>query len=194
MSEQGGWTDSERIDLFLNDVIMLHMSGLITNHQLTNEIHLEFEQNVGLHLTTSQPNEELLMAYLIPFRRLFSKQQPQYVGTVKNIIARELDTTNQLRESLVKSSRIFNKQANQSLIKFNINNIAFGAEQITDFWINGYYFHSDSRKRKFLESLGVIGNSLVRQAFLDYLITATYHVFYVRNIIIAARSQGLISI
>jgi len=63
------------------------------------------------------------------------------------------------------------------------NNRELTPKYITNLWINGYYFPSDSAKFNTLKQLLPHETMIVRNQFLNFLLDATRQVLHVDNII-----------
>jgi hypothetical protein len=75
-------------------------------------------------------------------------------------------------------------------IRLEIDGRHLSPEYLLDLWINGWYFHSDERKRRDLLALGMPMAMLARYAFFDAVSRGVEYVAYVRSVIMVATREG----
>jgi hypothetical protein len=157
-----------------------------------SSLTIKFDQQ-RLGMQVGQPDEDDLKAFLVTFRSFVSNDEPVHVNGVYNVLWREMQG-DRAREELAKARSMWKAACQSGALALNVDGKQVKPEDILDFWVNGIYFHSDKRKRAALETLGPLGVPLARYKFLDHLVIGTRYVFYLRQVIIRGRSDGLLAI
>lgn len=70
----------------------------------------------------------------------------------------------------------------------------FTPEQLTDYWINGFYFHNDTEKFNLLKRLVPHARLLARNFFLNHIIGTTGVILYYGHAIKIILREGLIRV
>ena len=185
-------------ELNINDQIelFLHWAGELQNTRLLRNIgehsfSLKFEQAKGLQFKTNTPNEEDLRSFLMVFRRFIGNDEPVYFYKIYKICIEGINS-DELRKGLTEARNSWQTGLKSDGFGFNYNGHEFTPEEITDLWINGYYFHNDSDKLRLLKTLQPLENALMRFKFITHLLDATRNILYVRHVMIYAIREGLL--
>jgi hypothetical protein len=152
-------------------------------------ITISWNRMQGLRFKSREPNEESLRSFLLTFRQFILNDEPVFLYKVYNLCQKHL-MSDKLKDYLSKSREIWKQEHKSAGIKLVYNEREFTPEYITDLWINGYYFHSDTNKLCILNKLLPHERMLVKNQFLNFLLDATRQVLYVANIIKVALKEG----
>lgn len=185
--------DSERLDLFIGRAQELVNTRLVQSGGLDASLSLKFHYIEGLSLTVQNPDEELLRSFLVTFRHFVSKDEPVFVPRVYNLLWMHLQA-DAIRLELAVSRKHWQDTSKVGGVDLIFDGARVSPDRLLDLWINGQYFHSDERKRAAIEAMGPLGLPLARHGFLDRLVVATRHVIHLRNVIVRARSDGVLHV
>lgn len=156
-------------------------------------ITVQWNNMQGLQFNSSEVDEEDLRSFLITFRQFISPKEPVFLQHIYNLCQRCL-ASDELKGYLIKSREAWKKAQRNTGIKLIIKGKEITPEDVTDLWINGYYFHNDSEKMAMLKRLLPHESMLVRNHFLNFLVDATRQILYVSNIITIALKEDLFKI
>lgn len=184
-------TDDERFDLFLRRVEELHGTRLVRSGELRSSLNLSAARDQPLSLTTHNPDEDDLRSFLLTFRQFISKSEPIELGKIANLLFRRL-TGDEPRTHLANARARYHKELRMGAMAFVLNDERMTPEEVLDLWINGRYFHNDSRKAAAIDALDPMSRVFVRHLFLDVLVEATRYVIFLANVIVIARRDGLL--
>lgn len=123
------------------------------------------------------------------FRRFVSDAEPVFLGKIRNMLERSL-TSDYLLQEMREERRIWKEYLLGKKFPLFFNGKLLLPEQVADLWVNGFYFHDDFRKQRWLRSLQPLEHALTRTLFLDYLITVTRHVLFTSQVVAAAFKEG----
>jgi len=178
----------EQLKLFLERVEELRHCKLLQDFNI--KMSVKWNEIDGLSFTSKYPNEEYLRSYLLIFRQFILNNEPVFIHKIYNLCQCYL-IDEQFKTYLKKSREIWEKsKKNLGIqIEYKAKGI-FGKESeeitpelATDLFINGYYFHSDLKKRKILQSIMPLDEVLLRFQFLSFIQEGTKQVLYMGNII-----------
>jgi len=93
-------------------------------------------------------------------------------------------------EGLAEAQGHWWRQCRNGMIDLSIDGRAFPPELLQDLWINGIYFHNDSRNRQDLMVMSDMEELLVRHGLLDNVVVGGRYVGYLRSVTGFGRSQG----
>ena len=192
MQSDSNWSNSERLDLFVSRSGDIINRRVVRSKSLEVNLHLSFDRAIGMRLDSREPDEEDLRSFLMDFRMFISEKEPVFIPRVRSLIIQGLDASSPLRTALINSKKAWHQQLRTGILRVNLNGKQYSPEDVLDLWINGYYFHNDKDKRIVLESLLGPGQVLARQGLLNVTLDGLYYIAYLRNVILTARSQGLI--
>ncbi len=154
-------------------------------------ITISWNKMQGLRFESREPDEEDLRSFLITFRQFVSNKDPVFLGHIHNL-CQQYVISDELRGYLIESREAWKKAQRSTGLKLVYNEREFTPEYVADLWINGYYFHNDTKKRLALTRLLPHEGMLVRNQFLNFLVDTTRIVLYVSNIITIALKEGLL--
>jgi hypothetical protein len=138
----------------------------------------------------SSYDHEDLRSFLTLFRRFFFKDDPVVnLFSIYNICHQYL-MNEQYKSYLAKSRQIATYVLRTSRFHLNINDQDMTPEDVSDAWINGYYFHDNIDHYIFLKSLPPHAHMVLHVYFFDYLRDMTKQILYVSNIVNAALNEG----
>ncbi len=182
----------EQLKLFKARSEELRNTRLIRNG-FNPAISIQWNNMQGLRFNSREPDEDDLRSFLITFRQFISAQEPVFLYSIYKLCQLHL-ISDELKGCLIKSREAWKKVQRNTGIKLTINGLELTPEYVTDLWINGYYFHNDSKKMFELKRLLPHESMLVRNHFLNFLVEATRQILYVSNIITIALKEGLLKI
>jgi hypothetical protein len=143
----------------------------------------------GLQILVPNPDEDDLRSFLVTFRKFVSDQEPVHLGRVFNA-AQRCVTSDLLRDALISARAEWKQALDGRGIRVIDEGRALTPETVLDLWINGHYFHNDTRKAKALDRLGIPVVS--RFIFLNVLVDTTNVIFYAGDAVRAALREGCI--
>jgi len=152
-------------------------------------ITIKWDRMRGLRFKSREPNEDSLRSFLLTFRQFILNDEPVFLYRIYNLCQKHL-TSDKLKNYLSESREIWKKAHKSADITLIYNNQELTPEDVTDLWINGYYFHSDMDKLRILKQLLPHERMLIKNQFLNFLLDATRQVLYVDNIIRVALKDG----
>jgi hypothetical protein len=122
----------------------------------------------GLTKFGSDVDEENLRSFLTIFRQFMMNDERTYLFRIHNQ-CHQYVRSDQLKDWLAESRRDFSN----SLRKTELGSVVVDGkelvpEQVMDWWINGYYFHSDTNKWKELQKLESMGMAVSKAVFLGF--------------------------
>jgi hypothetical protein len=185
------WTPSEQLDLFVKRVLELNATRLVNSGGLATELSITFSDVQPLKIQTQQLDEDDLKSFLLTFRQFTSDSEPIYVNRIYRILESEINS-DVIQNRLRAGRRQWHQQNRNGSLKVVINDRTFPPVDLLDFWINGYYFHNDKRKASALFQRDPLGHVLTQQVFLDCLIETTRYLFFLWNVVMIARREGLL--
>lgn len=188
----GEWPLGDQLNLYLERVADLLSRRVIRDQTLGYQFSMKWNRDTGGQMGfTGQPDEEDLRSFLLSFRHFIANDEPVYVNRIQNLLWQQIEA-DQVREGLKEAKAHWQRACSAGAVALNINGVNMASEDLLDLWINGVYFHSDQRKRARLEQLGPMVGMVSRFKLLDHLIVATNYIVYLRNVIVRARSDGLL--
>lgn len=185
--------DSETLDLFKARTEELVGTRLVASGALASNFNINFDRMKGVKFSISNPNEEDLRSFLLTLRQFVSDGEPVFVNRIHNQLWKAL-SAGSLRDQLAEARQHWKTQRSRGPMALILDGKTLTPEYVLDLWVNGYYFHNDSRKAQALRLLDPVGAVLVRHAFLDHLIEVTRYVIFLRNVITAGRREGILLI
>lgn len=178
----------EQLNLFVSKSEELSKTGFLNNDYKFG-VSFMYNRADGLNMQKNEPDEEHLRSFLLVFRQFISKKEPIYLERIYNICQTYI--TNETYKEYLQESRNFWKELhNNSDVGLIINDRTITPEFAADLWINGYYFHNDHKKRKYMDNLQAEAAALLRIIFISYTINATRQIHYVGNIVGRAFKEG----
>jgi hypothetical protein len=159
--------------------------------ELHVELSLNFKAGAGVSVTTKEPNEQLFRSFLISFRKFVSDDDPVFVNSVSGLLMRDLGSDH-LKGLLIDTRKQWQDACKFGTFRLVENGRVLAPEMVMDPWLNGWYFHNDSRKEAALQRLDPLHMMFVRNVFMNHVITATNYVMFVAQVIVVARRGGLL--
>jgi hypothetical protein len=181
----------EQLDLFVRRTEELIATRLVRSGSLRASLNLRAAQNQPVQLTTHAPDEDDLRSFLLTFRQFTLQNEPVHAPSIHNNLWRRL-TGDGVREQLAAARQRYGDAMKTGGLALVLNEHPFSPTEVLDLWINGRYFHNDSRKAKTLDQLDPMSTVFVRHAFLDVLVEATKYVLFLANVIVIVRREGLL--
>ena len=182
------------LNLFLDRAAELFGTRLARSGGLDTSFSINFDRATGARFSISNPDEEDLRSYLLTYRQFISNDEPVFVNKIHNVLWHNLDSSSKYREGLAEAQGHWRQQCRQGMIALSIDGKALPPELLQDLWINGHYFHNDSRKRQDLMAMSDMAKLLVRHGFLDQVGVGSRYVAYLSSVIRFGRSQGALAL
>lgn len=183
--------DDERFELFLRRAEELVATRLVRTGNLRSSFNLSFARDRPLQLSTHSPDEDDLRSFLVTFRQFTMNNEPVNVRAIHNTLWQRL-TGDEIRGHLTAARERYGNALKTGGLAFVFNEHRFSPEEVLDLWINGRYFHSDSRKAKSIDALDPMATLFVRHVFLDVLVEASRYVLFLADVILICRREGLL--
>jgi len=146
------------------------------------QFKIHWDKEKGFITEISQPNEEDLRSFLLLLRQFISDDEPIFLNRIYNLCYKYIDD-DEIKSGLIEARKNWKHSHISCGMGVILENEIFTPEYSTDLWINGYYFHNDEEKRKKIESKLHLEQHLIRQQFLNFIISATENIFYVSDMI-----------
>jgi len=191
MSMRWAGSRGEQYDLFVVRAKELLDRRIVRSHGLQATFNLNWHCQAGLNLNIPQPDEEDLRSFLVSFRPFVSNDDPVFVNRVHNLLWEDIES-DQIRAQLRLARSHWDRACKDGLVALRLNGTRLDSTEVLDLWINGIYFHNDSRKRARLQNLDPVSLFFARFKLLDHLVIATRYIVYLGNLVIGARSDGLL--
>lgn len=186
-----GFGVREQLELFVAKARELEDGRLFRNDP-THSFSMRWNRVEGLQFASREPNEEDLRSFLLTFRQFISNDEPIYLFRIYNLCQQHL-TSDAFKGYLIESRKIWKRQLQKGGFYLTYNGREVTPEQVTDLWINGYYFHNDPSKLRMLRNLLPHEQMVLRFLFLEHILASAQQVMYVSFIIKAAFRDGLLS-
>jgi len=186
-----GLSPSELFDVFVKRAEELRREPAVQEGHFNIELSLKFEAGGPLGATSREPNEALFRSFLLTFRKFVSDNESVYVDRVYNVLYQEI-RSDRLRDQMADARREWRAACKVGGMRLVDNGRPMEPAHVMDLWLNGGYFHNDRRKEKALEQLDPLGTLFSRHVFLNHVIDATKYVFFLAQVIVVARRQGLL--
>ena len=180
----------DQLELFLARADELASTRLL-RAGFNASFNINWDHAQGTIFQTHEPDEDDLRAFLLTFRQFISNDEPVYLFKIYSLCYQHI-TNEELKANLVESRRSWQQELRQGGIRLNLKGRDISPEEVTNLWVNGYYFHNDHEKMLMLKSLLPHEHMLVRHIFLDHMIEATRRVMYVGRIVNIALREGLL--
>lgn len=184
-------TETERYDLFVLRASELLDRRVVRDGALQSQFSINFDVQTGMKMTVPQPDEEDLRSFLLSLRPFVSSDEPVFVDVIHNRLWQDIES-DRSRSELAAARSYWKQACRDGALALNIDGGSLDSSEIFDCWINGIYFHNDSRKRTRLAGLNPMTLFIARFKFLDHLVVATRHIAYLRAVIMWTRSAGLL--
>lgn len=181
-------TVREQLELFVYRAEELSESRLL--RYIDTSLQITFT-NQKVEFKSSNPDKVELRSFLMTFRQFISNNEPVHIYRIHNVCIQHF-TSDELMKRLVEARENWKRNImNQGCI-LNLEGEDYTPEELTDCWINGFYFHNDADQFNLLRRLVPHARLLAQSFFLNHMMGATALVFfYAGNIKIALR-EGLI--
>ena len=165
----------------------LAKSGLSIRH------NIHYEKDSGLSTEFEEPNENDLRSYLLTFRQFISEGEPIFIGRIYNLCARCL-TDDELKRDAADARQYWHLAQRHNGMKLIVNGREYTASEVCDWFINGQYFHNDPEHRAKIKEMErfPLDREIFRFHFLNFVIEASRHAMYLRNLIAHAQREGKI--
>jgi hypothetical protein len=181
----------EQLDLYVRRVEELLDTRLVTSGDLRSSFTIQGAVDAPVSLDIHQPDEENLRSFLLTYRQFVSDDEPIFANRIANVLWVSLDGDS-LRGHLEQARARFKDTFRTGAISLTLNEHEMSPERAFDLWINGRYFHSDTRKARTLDALDPVATTFVRHIFLDALVEGTKYFRFLADVILIARRDGLL--
>lgn len=169
-------TDGEKLRLFVDKVNELRGTTLMRKNGLRYQFHLKGERDKPVEFQLEEPDEGELRDYLMTFRRFVSNEDVS-LNHILNICQKRL-TNGERKQQLPTVRQLWSVARQHSGLKLLMNGKEVSAEEVSDMWLNGRYFHDDPGHRELLDSLPPLIYADLRAKFLNFIIQASRIIIY----------------
>lgn len=169
-------TDREKLELFVDKVNELRDTTLMRKNGLRYDFNLKGERDKPVEFRLEEPDEGELRDYLMTFRRFVSNEDVS-LNHILNICQKRL-TNVEKKQQLSTVRQLWSETRQHSRLKLVMNGKEVSAEEISDMWLNGRYFHDDLDHRELLDSLPPLIYTDLRAKFLNFVIQASRIIIY----------------
>ena len=149
-------TDRQRIDAFLSCVDELKERSFILDGLYNFRFHISIDEKSGeITCEFHEGNEELLITFLVTFRKFLLINEPSNIDRVLNICRRFVrEDEKELKEVLNEFKTVWGYRYRKGVSQMSTSGLNLTPEYVLDLWINGKYFHGDDpSKQKRLRNL-----------------------------------------
>jgi len=181
----------DAFDLFVRRVEELHRTRLVRTGGLRASFNLSAAKNRAVDFSTHSPDEDDLRSFLLTFRQFTLKGEPIEAGRIANQLWQEL-IGDETRSLLASARERYRAALRTGSLGYVLNGHRFTPEEVLDLWINGRYFHNDTRKAAAIDALDPVSSIFVRHVFLDVLIEATKYFTFLADVIVISRRAGVL--
>lgn len=156
-------------------------------------VGFDFKFWVGQPLTVNfrHPDEEDLRSFLLTFRLFVMQGETTHLDKIHNLCFRLIES-DEIREHLAEARRDWHNAKSVGSFRFQGNGVSYRPDDVLFLWLNGHYFHSDSRCEAELERLDPLGTVFLHHVMLDLIVDTTRYILALANVIVFARREGLL--
>ena len=144
-------TDREKLELFVDKVNELRDTTLMRENGLSYRYNVKGKRDNPVEFELDEPDEGKLRDYLLTFRRFVSNEDVSF-NHILNICQKRFTNVEQ-KQQLPIIRQLWLETRQHSGLKLVIDGKEVSAEEISDMWLNGLYFHDDLDPREFLRNL-----------------------------------------
>jgi hypothetical protein len=180
----------ETLRRFVYNVEQLQARRLIEEQDLTGSMNLSAAKGGPLKIRYHEPDEEDFRSYLLDFRKFMAAREPIFLNRVLEVARRHV-TSDEIVAGLASARSAWKDALRKGTVRYMHNDEHFSPETILDLWINGWYFHDDTDKRRRLEAFAK--GPMSRWLFLNSIVGATEVILYSGHVLKIALREGLVS-
>jgi hypothetical protein len=173
--------DQQRVlELFLIKVEELSNCSLVKSGQRV-KFSIKFKKEEGGTIQTSLPDEDSLRSFLMVFRNFYAQKEITNFNKVCKLLIDSLED-NSIKE-LVKNTRaVYQEILKMSPINLVKNGKSYSPEEIVNFWLYGFYLHTEDEKRKEIENWN-IGIGFTKTQFISTIFDLSNCIFWLGNVV-----------
>ena len=190
-SPADSYTPTERFDLFVRKAEQLRLEPAVQEGHFNISLSLNFEAGGPLTAQSQEPNDTLLRSFLLTFRQFISNDEPIFVNKIHNVLWENV-RSDELKGYMADASRKWKQASKVGAIQIATEEGPIDPADLMDIWINGWYFHADTRKETAVQHLMACGIPMAKHAFLNHVMDGTNYVFFLAQTIVVARRGGLL--
>ena len=183
-------TDIEVLKLFVKRAAELRTSTFIQGEFVPFQ-HVERRGSEPAKTTISEPDEDVFRSFLLTYRQFISNKEPIYIYKVFKLCGKHISDP-MGKESFANARKEWRKLEDGGNLRLVENGREILPTKIQDLWINGYYFHNNSAKRKQLNALSNGFQEAFRYQFLAHMYEATRIILYVADQLTYAFKVGAV--
>ena len=133
-------------------------------------ISLKWNQETGLRVTTSLPDDDTLSILLHKLRPFILKKEPASFAAVSSIIGRGVKNS-YVRQLLREQRELFDGRRSQQQMQIVSNDVLVNSEKVLSDWLNSHEYHRDPDKREAIDALFErMPGDLMRGIFVSMLL------------------------
>jgi hypothetical protein len=185
------YTDIEVVETFLKRAQELRERAFLQSWAGPS-LNIKYDHELGLAATSAPHDEEQFRSFLLALRHFLLNGEPTHINLVFNVAERTL-TDEDLKQKLRDARDRWREAQRSSIVTFKLGDRILTPDQVTDAWINGYYFHNDADAR-ILEKIApqALAQPLARFTLENHVLTASQVVLYTANVLNHAKDNGLL--
>lgn len=185
----GSIGEAERFDLFVQRAGELFDTRMVGDGDLHASMSMSVDLGGPLSVDVHEPDEEHLRSFLLTFRQFVSEREPIFVRRVAGLLWERLSGDG-YRGTLLHARQEYSRAVRTGAFQLVLDGDHVTPEQVTDWWVNGYYFHNDEQKRAVPERLVGLRATFGRQAFLGLLVDTTNYIGSLAGVILVTQRSG----
>ena len=147
----------------------------------------------GVEFKSSDPDDEDLRSFLTVFRQFISNDEPVNLRRIHSLCYQHM-TSDKLKARLIEAREGWKRNLINRGFVLDIDGHEFTPEQLTECWINGFYFHNDIEQFNMLRRLAPHARLLARNFFLNHIVGTTGVILYYGHVIKIVLRESLIRI
>jgi hypothetical protein len=133
-------------------------------------ISLKWDQEAGLRVTASLPDDDTLSILLHRLRPFILKKEPASFAAASSIIGRRVKNP-YVRQLLREQRELYEGRRLQQQMQIVSNDVLVNSEKVLFYWLNSHEYHRDPDKREAIDALFErMPGDLMRGIFVSMLL------------------------
>ena len=180
----------QRLELFRERVDVLTNTNLLKKG-LKSSLKITSHKDKGWKIEISWPEDDDLRSYLTTFRHFILKNSPVFLNRIYKLCIKHV------KDSKVKQMLERNRKHWLGIHQQGAMGLSYQGKNVTpkfvvDLFIKGEYFHIEGEEREFLKGLPDEFDKLFKQQFIDFILLANKHIFFLDSVIKKVVNENLL--
>lgn len=180
----------QRLELFIEMVDELTERKLLKKG-LKSSLTIFSHEDKGWKIEISWPDEDDLRSYLTSFRHFILKNSPVFLNRIYKLCIKHV------KDSKVKQMLERNRKHWLDIHKQGAMGLVYQGKKLTpkyvvDLFIKGKIFHIEGEERAFLKGIPDFQDKLFKHQFIDFLVLANKHIFFLDSVIKKVVNENLL--